>query len=771
MKYRVSAHLPESMLVWGQVDVRGEGVLVAGQVMNLQVHVTVDQAIPVGHSIEAWTHFVSDIQRVQAEDPALPAHFSCISDGTASIPFARPDAKVHGPGSFFPYRRYAGIRLPHGAQPGAEFTFTFDQVTMQTYEETLFNLRFAILKEDEVVGYLGDAFYEVTGGSPAFLRVIVPTCVEVDEPFDGTIIVCDRYGNKSGDPLGELSFEAEGDAGPASISLGEVAYQAGRRRHILRGVTCHREGTYYVHARICGMPSIAGKSNPIVARDHWVERIYWGDVHQHAYYADGRGTPAANYEYAISTSCLDFCSVAPHQESIFSPAWLHIPSPVQKGWEELVAAAEAYNGDDLVTILGSEADGLGPVAGHMNSYYLDVSNRPELERLGIQRRYVYGGSRLESYEQYLAELERSEGEYLLLPHAHARGGPGRFDLPPRPAYQTNVEICSVHGVFEECYLRWLEHGHFVGVHGSGDNHMTSTGNGAPGYHYPNTNGLAGAFAPGRTRRGVWDAFKGRRTYAVTGNQRIYLLFSVDNHAMGSVVANRGGPRTIRIEVAGTASVMKVELFRNNQMVHTFRPQVDGHRHLRVTWTDSWNSRRVDDSLTTGRISLPDGLLSVVSCLNVYHPTDVFVERDGGIDFRSNGYSGITRGAILRVSGGGDVLHYEINDTHLEKRTLKETFVVPLSDEHTRLTRRLEVEERFVRPNFTRDPHHPEFVLDVDWVDPDGPQTVELEWQDPDVSSGYYTVRVEQIDGNIAWSSPVWFLDERPDGDLPGNVVF
>jgi hypothetical protein len=66
--------------------------------------------------------------------------------------------------------------------------------------------------------------------------------------------------------------------------------------------------------------------------------------------------------------------------------------------------------------------------------------------------------KIPSYEAYLATLERSRGPFLLLPHAHAGGGPGRFDLPRRPAYQTNVEVVSVHGVFEAFFQQWLAHG-------------------------------------------------------------------------------------------------------------------------------------------------------------------------------------------------------------------------------------------------------------------------------------------------------------------------
>jgi hypothetical protein len=499
-------------------------------------------------------------------------------------------------------------------------------------------------------------------------------------------------------------------------------------------------------------------------------------LHQHTYFADGRGTPAANYEYAITTSCLDFCAVAPHQESTYAPGLLRVEgAPVQKGWEELVEAAETYNDAGIVTILGSEAGSLARIAGHMNSYYLNADNRPELERLGLNPREHIGwgdlaeAERAALYDRYLEELERSKGEVLLLPHAHACGGPGKFDLPLRPTYQTNVEICSVHGIFEEFYHQWLKQGHFVGVHGSGDNHMTSTGNGNPGWHYPNTNGLAAAFAPAWTRGAVWDAIKQRRTYAVTGNRRIYLDFAIRvgdaHHQMGAIVVDEAvstakAPRKITLDVAGTAPVMKIEVFKNGEVIQTYAPPLDVHRYLRLTWTDAWGSRRVDDSLTTGRIAAQDKL-AVVDTLNMFHRTDWVEERDGAVLFRSNGYSGITRGVILEVPDGDETLHYQIRDTHLEKTVLEQTFEVPLAERHTTVVHALNTDERFIRPCFTREPHRPDFILNLDWIDLDWPKVVQLIWQDDDDTSAYDYVRVEQIDGNIAWSSPVWFVAQSP----------
>jgi hypothetical protein len=634
------------------------------------------------------------------------------------------------------------------------------------------------------------------------------------------VVVCDRFGNKTAAPLEGLRFDlrldrhawaageegAAGDAtapapagpapgGPGGAGApggggGVARYDAARRCHVVEGVCCPAEGVYTLRAALAGPPGappVAGESNPLVARERWAERVYWGDLHQHSYHDDGRGVPAASYAYARSSSFLDFCAVTPHQESVLGPPLHRLGGPPQRAWEELIAAAEAGAGPDLVTFLGSEASSLAPLAGHMNAYYLDHGNRPEFERLGV--RPPPGGGRypIETYAQYLAVLERSRGEVLLLPHAHAGGGPEKFDLPHRPAYQTSVEICSLHGVFEEFYRRWLRQGHLVGVHGGGDNHMTSAGNANPGFHYPNTNGLAAVYAAGKTRPDIWRGIKGRRTYAATANRRIFLELSVDGHPMGAVAPGRGGAgaaggRTVRVEAAGTAPVLSVELLRGDELVRVYRPRPGRRRLLRLVWTDSFGSRRVDDSRTTGRIAVPGGRLRLLAALNAFTRTDAFVEEDGAIRFRTNGYSGITRGVLLEAPPDAGALRFSVLDRHLEEILLEAELEVPLRDGHARITRPLRVDPSLPRWRlFSPEPVLPEFALQSDWVDPDWPRAVRLRWDDvragttadsgaaapapaPAPAGGgstgerdeYYLVRLEQLDGAVAWSSPVWF---------------
>jgi len=757
MEHRVCGHLPESYERWGTIRTMEKFGPVAGQPYTFQIEVRLNRTLHGGQSIECWAHFVSDMDYFQIEDPKQPAYFTCDA-GRLEVESHLGNLRVHGPAAFFPYRRYAGVRLAEAAVAGTPLVFRIHNVTIQSYEESLFNLRFAVLKGDTLEGYVGDAFYEVKGDMPRYLRLVAPTCVAVGETFEAKIVVCDRFGNKTGIPLEGLEFDlALQGADPASSFEG-VRYDPERRLHFVTGLHAEQPGTLYLQAALRGLQGITGVSNPIVVRKDWDERVYWGDPHQHAYYHDGRGTPHANYAYAIHTGCLDFCAVTPHEQKTFGPGSLHLGGmPAQKGWEEMIEAAKEYASDRFVTILGSEPGSPGGFAGHMNAYFFELDNRPELERLE-------GAPQLESprerYEQYLAELENSNGEVLLLPHAHAGHGPARFDVPPRPDYQTNAEICSVHGVFDDYYKGWLRKGHIMGVHGGGDNHMASTGNGRPGNHYTNTNGLTGACSPELTRRGIWNAYKQRRTYAVTGNQRIFLEFAANDVKMGGTCKDVKAARKLRLTVAGTAPILKVELLKNCEPFETWMPELGGQPLLRLVWADTIRSRRVDDSETTGTIRLKKGDLTVVCPLLSYHTTDRFQMNEGRVLFRSNAYSGTMRGVLLQTPEAADSAVFEIHDKLNDTVLLDESIPLDLTALPAEIVRPLEPPARGKKPakkgGKKRAAEQPQFCLQANWVDPDWPKTAQVEWTDKDGAEDYYYVRVEQIDGNIAWSSPVWF---------------
>jgi hypothetical protein len=740
LEYRASAYLAPELLIWGEVKVISNTTLVAGDRSNLEVQVNLFKDLPEGYSIEVWRHFVSDMEFMQCDDEEKMNYFECNYKEESIEINIHSNPKVHGPNTFFPYKRHEKVTLLKGAQAGDNLSFKFCNVRLQTYEEKLFNMRFVIMDGDTIIGYLGDANYKIIGGSKQTLKIFAPTIVKVKEAFDCKIVVCDSFGNKSGDPIEDMKF---------NISLKDkyyknIVYHKKNRLFIIKDIILDRVDVFYIQVSSEQFPEITGTSNPVIVKENPGEKIYWGDLHQHAYYHDGRGTPEEVLNYGIFTGCLDFGSVCDHVQGLHTPPLVGIPAPPMEGWREVVEAAENFNSQDFVTFFGYEGSSVRRFAGDMNIYHIDKDVQPVDIILGREPK---------DYTELIEELLKLNKEVLLLPHAHAGGGPARVELPRLPDIQTSVEINSVHGIFEDFYNQWLQAGHRVGVHGGGDNHTACMGNAKPGSHYVNTNGLTAAFSGRKNREEIWKSIKERRTYAVTGNQRIYMDFKIDDLPMGSSLAAENKKRNIAVEAAGTAPILRVELIKNGQVVRQFIPKVKRQRYLRITWSDNFWERRADDSKTEGRIYGEGQNLAIIHKLNTYNSSDLFIEDRGDIFFSTAAYSYTAKGIILQVKEGVQELIFEVEDYYRDKLTIKEQIKMSLEKNQHKLHKPLDIN---VPPHMKKNMGDIELTINIDWVEMDWPKVVNINWEVEDTAGDYYYLRLEQIDGNFAWSSPIWF---------------
>lgn len=753
IEYRAGGYLHSELLKWGKVTPKGPTILVAGNKESFEVIIDINKEIPEGSIVGIFLHFISDFDPFQTTNPEKSNFLSCESDQVDFDIFTYSNPKVHGGKSFFPYSRWAEIKLRNAAKPGAKILFKFKNCSIQTYEETLFNIRFAIITNNKITGYLGDADFEIVGSEMHHLQFIAPTCEEPFEKTDCKIVVLDRNRNKSGLDLSNLKFNIKVFGSDEPLDYEKIVYDKEKRHHVIKGLKFSEEGVYYLEVNIEGNKSVRGISNPIVVRKNWIEKVYFGDLHQHCNLSDGRGVAAANYEYAISTGCLDFLSAMDHEEGFYGPARIFMPASTrQNGGNELIEAAEKYNGPDLVTITGSEVS--SRLFGHINKYYLNINKEDAEFLFGKDRKNAQTISDSQDWLDILSKTSKGD-DWLILPHAHAGVGSLKYKTPEFPDHMTNIEICSMHGIFDENYKGWLAAGHLVGVNGAGDNHMTNVGLSKGGYHYPNTNGLCAVYASSKSREGIWNGIKMRKTYAVTASQRIFLDFSINMAKMGEVSNDIQSNRKIKVEVAGTAPIYKIELFKNNELVETFKHVIKNKQYIRLNWYDDITGRRVDDSKTSGRVVANNGNLELINSYNAFNKSDSFEENSGTIEFRTNAYSGTARGVIIKTNGA-DQLSFAVEDIYLDTTILNDTRQIELAKLPIQFKQVL-MKDYVNMFTFEKGAY---FYLDADWVDPQASKTSVVEWQDKVGEECYYYVRVEQLDRNIAWSSPIWFTKSK-----------
>jgi hypothetical protein len=119
----------------------------------------------------------------------------------------------------------------------------------------------------------------------------------------------------------------------------------------------------------------------------------------------------------------------------------------------------------------------------------------------------------------------------------------------------------------------LQRGYHFGIVASSDNHE--------GFAGAWNSGLMAVKAKELTRQSLWEAFKNRRVYAVTGD-RIQLSFRIGDAPMGSIID--GGPseratgndsenpfqeRRLQVDVVGCDEIERIEILKNNRVAYTY----------------------------------------------------------------------------------------------------------------------------------------------------------------------------------------------------------
>ena len=90
------------------------------------------------------------------------------------------------------------------------------------------------------------------------------------------------------------------------------------------------------------------RSNPVIVRDQATDsQIYWGDLHTHTRYSDGRGTPAEMFDFGQRYAALDFCAISDHAFITNDQMWENIQQ----------ATKSFHQPGQYVTFLGYECSG------------------------------------------------------------------------------------------------------------------------------------------------------------------------------------------------------------------------------------------------------------------------------------------------------------------------------------------------------------------------------------------------------------------------------
>ena len=423
---------------------------------------------------------------------------------------------------------------------------------------------------------------DVLPGPPRRLALVSPSRVAAGEPFHVLVRTEDEYGNPCTGIEGEIALGAQHAQldGPAAVRLpaGRGAIHAGP--FALAGA----RGDGPVHVTTHSLEwQLLATSNPIELAGAGAERIFFGDLHAHAFdrfgerpvpeplQPQGFGRYEEAYAYARDVAGLDFVALAtfPVRDPEHWPRYLsltrehHVPErfvPLPA-----VELSDRNAGHRVVVFPGDDAP--------------DVQN-----------------GKLPDLWTALAGTGA-----IAIPHhtnASSEGGPQSWDVQDwsqhDPRYQPVVELVQTRGAFERdapdvdadppgatviggrgaAVQDALALGHRLGFVGGTDNHYAQPGSvrcpkGGVDFRDRVTGGLTAVLAPALTREAIFAALRSRRCYATTG-ARMIVDFRVDGHPMGEAFESHTPDALVEARVTGDGPLARLDVIRNGEIAHSQR---------------------------------------------------------------------------------------------------------------------------------------------------------------------------------------------------------
>ncbi|MFL2519475.1 MAG: DUF3604 domain-containing protein [Candidatus Azotimanducaceae bacterium] len=718
-----------------------------------QMYVVGEKPISVGGGIAVPRHFMADYGVFQATRPDA-ANYVTVTSSNPNVHFVAdrvPVAGMHGgfrgaaPVLFF--RLSAGeltqddvVTITYGArfQGGDGLlmpTFSSDRMPFPLYVDFDGNGPLYSLPIQPI---------RVIGGAVDGVHGFAPSVVRPGESFTLSVRAQDPYYNRASGRVPGWQVLHDGQV-IAALSAGEQALQT------IENLQFQDEGVVRLSIRSVD-GAITGKVNPIMVSAD-AQRIFWGDTHGHSGFAEGIGTPERFMTWAKDDARLDFVTHSEHDIWLDDYEWQHLKDNV-----------ETYSEPGrFIAYLGYEWTTRNLYGGHHNVLFRTTQGR---DRISTQfyptLTELYEGLR----KQYASE------DVIVIPHAHQSGNYRLSD----PQLQPLVEIMSQHGSFEWFGRKYLEHGHQVGFTAASDNHLSQPGYTAPkGRGLSQRGGLGAVLGEELTRDELFDNMRQRMTYATTGD-RIILQTHVNDLEMGQ----RGrfkSARSIDGRVVGTGPIAEIAVIKNGRVVWAqdysavgSRTRMGSQEALYLTFSSDSEPMHTGDNPRgwrpwQGQLRVKGATLDAVAGTDFFNSDVQQLERDAdnpNIIRFATATRGDTSSIILSLK---DIKRSARVAVELEAG-MEFGGGPPIYRRHQKMPESaIELEVNAAKSGqaeVTLPFGIYQDVVSLRRVAANGPEAVTFSWQDQgSVQGDYYYVRVTQVDGAMAWSSPVWIGGYAP----------
>ena len=553
-------------------------------------------------SIKIGFRFATDFGPVQFDDPKAPGYTTVEASNGATL-----DCRWEFKRNIRPWSRslYIGV-MKHFLKPDDTITIRFgDQrqgspgIRMQTYCEHEFEFRVLV---DAIATYDYVALPEspkvaIVPGPGVTWQAALPTLVRTGAPFKLKIRSTDKWGNPSDrmDDVLHLSTESSDLAGlPETVTC-----KPGEFSIVVENLKMHAAGDGVVVVRNAA-GEVLCQTNPVRAINDAAgsELVhFWGDTHGQSNETLGTNTARDYFRFGRDKAFLDVMGHQGNDFQITGRFWKHL--------NELTA--EFDKPGEFVCIPGYEWSANTAVGGDRNVHYRregETIHRSSHAQIADPTDMVDE----ESDAHTASELfEKLRGKDCVVA-AHVGGRYADITFAHDEALEAAVEVHSAWGTFEWIVWDAFEKGFRVGIVGNSDGHKGRPGACFPGASFFGSQGGLTCFLAQRLDRdAIFEAMRRRRHYATTGN-RLLLDVAVTTTSdatlflsnppgknrdevaatrvlmMGDVAQVADDTVDLAVEVLGSAPIERLDVFSGRDLIDVVRPfgRAELGRRLRLT---------------------------------------------------------------------------------------------------------------------------------------------------------------------------------------------
>ncbi len=706
----------------GTVTISPKGPVIAGSIGSWTLKYTVGSyGVDEGGTIKIAQRLPSDWETPQFDQPAASGYCTVTTTGKATL---RPS--FSNKGHIRPWLKSIVIDVVDGSlEPGDTVEVVLGDTSAgshgtraQTFVESAHEMRVLVDPTNAALvrPLPTSPLLTIVAGPATRLTAVVPTDATIGHPIAIRLRGDDFWGNPTtiADDV-EISWRGSG-----SVTLSDKLQAV---------ATTAAEGQFHVR-----LGELEGLSNPIrFSKQQPVTRRLWGDLHAQSDSTVGTGSEAEYFTFGRDQAFLDFIS---HQGNDFQLT--------AEDWSRLKNVMNRFHRDhSYVVIHGYEWSANSPAGGDRNVFFLD--DDPPIFRSSHWQVAAEPETNDSPAHPASALFEKVKAHGNAFTCAHVGGRYADIVRYFDPDVCPLVEVTSCWGIFEWLLHDAIKHNYVVGVMANSDGHKGRPGAEGPGAgHFGILGGLTCVLAPELTRAAVFDALRNRHCYGTTG-PRIAIDLDVNGHPMGWC-GSITEPAQLRAHVHGTCPIEKIEIFRGLELATTvWNPAFDSiqsPRHIRVLWKGARHRGR-------GRRITWDGSIAVKGAKIRSARTVAFDSPGDGITSQSNSEVSFRS----QTTGDADGIELELDGSEPATITLKcseGTWTVTTDDPGLKDPAgkcfELGSLERQVRFQ-----HYPDtsqldnLPIDISYPVSATPGQPHTPWY----------IKVTQVDGHLAWTSPVY----------------